>query len=263
MILILYKSLIIKQDYMEIVFADLEIVRKERLTNAVNGVIMLLTEVVNNEKRGLRLIDKFMSLEEEKRERIINAAMEEFAKKGYQNASTNEIVKNAGISKGLLFHYFSSKKNLFLFLLDYSSNKFIDEFYSRIDCEETDIIKRWRQIAQLKIELIQKHPDIYQFIMTSYADDSAEIRQEIEERNKSITQDAYKKLLTNIDTSVYKDGLDVKRVSEIIIWVTQGFGNSELEKLKKIPEYKSNFDVNAIMADYDEYMKMLITAFYK
>lgn len=46
---------------------------------------------------------KFINLEAEKRERIINAALKEFAQKGYDKASTNEIIKEAGISKGSLF----------------------------------------------------------------------------------------------------------------------------------------------------------------
>ncbi len=39
----------------------------------------------------------------------MNAAISIFATQGYAHASTDEIVKRAGISKGLLFHYFISK----------------------------------------------------------------------------------------------------------------------------------------------------------
>lgn len=56
------------------------------------------------------LFSKFLNLNPEKQDRILNAALKEFAQKGYQNASTNEIVKEAGISKGLLFHYFNNKR---------------------------------------------------------------------------------------------------------------------------------------------------------
>ena len=55
---------------------------------------------------------KFQSLETEKRERIINAALKEFAKNGYDKASTNDIVKEAEISKGSLFNYFNSKNEI-------------------------------------------------------------------------------------------------------------------------------------------------------
>ncbi len=52
-----------------------------------------------------------MTVETEKRQRIINAAIDEFMK-GYCKANTDIIVNNAGISKGLLFHYFGTKKKL-------------------------------------------------------------------------------------------------------------------------------------------------------
>mgnify|MGYP001006429114 FL=1 len=52
-------------------------------------------------------------IDEQKRQRVIRASIEEFAK-GYEVASTNEIVRKAGISKGLLFHYFGNKKNLYM-----------------------------------------------------------------------------------------------------------------------------------------------------
>ncbi|MBC7338085.1 MAG: helix-turn-helix transcriptional regulator, partial [Clostridia bacterium] len=54
----------------------------------------------------------------DRREKLLEAAIREFAEKGYGGASTNAIVREAGISKGLLFHYFGSKKDLFLAALD-------------------------------------------------------------------------------------------------------------------------------------------------
>ena len=132
------------------------------------------------------MIGNFLNLPAEKRERIINAALGEFAQKGYKNASTNEIVKEANISKGLLFHYFTNKKNLFLFLLDYSSDIFLHEFYSQFNSENTDIITRWRQIVLLKIDLIRKYPDLYNFILIATLDDSPEIRQEFEGKYKKL-----------------------------------------------------------------------------
>lgn len=50
--------------------------------------------------------NKFFDAAKEKQDRIINAALQVFAVNGYRHASTDEIVRIAGISKGLLFHYF-------------------------------------------------------------------------------------------------------------------------------------------------------------
>lgn len=62
--------------------------------------------------------EKFYELEKEKQDKIINAAIEVFAKNDYKNAVTEEIAYKAGISKGLLFYYFKNKKTLYLFLID-------------------------------------------------------------------------------------------------------------------------------------------------
>ena len=48
--------------------------------------------------------NRFFELPKEKQDRFINAALQIFAKNGYKKASTDEIVKAASISKGLLFH---------------------------------------------------------------------------------------------------------------------------------------------------------------
>lgn len=52
------------------------------------------------------------------RDRILNAAVAVFGEHGYEGASTNQICADAGISKGLLFHYFKSKENLFMAVLE-------------------------------------------------------------------------------------------------------------------------------------------------
>lgn len=54
--------------------------------------------------------DLLLHVNPEKKERMINSALKEFSVNTFQKASTNTIVEEAGISKGLLFHYFGNKK---------------------------------------------------------------------------------------------------------------------------------------------------------
>ncbi|MGE5654611.1 MAG: TetR/AcrR family transcriptional regulator [Bacillota bacterium] len=63
-------------------------------------------------------LEQFTALPEEKRRKIIDAAMVEFIEHGYDAASTNRIIDRAGISKGVLFKYFGSKEGLYLFLAE-------------------------------------------------------------------------------------------------------------------------------------------------
>ena len=61
-------------------------------------------------------ISYFFKNPERKQDRIIQAGMECFGKNGYQGANTDEIAEKAGISKGLLFHYFKNKERFYLYL---------------------------------------------------------------------------------------------------------------------------------------------------
>ena len=58
----------------------------------------------------------FFNLPDEKREVITNAAIDEFAEYGLENASTNRIVANSGISKGSFYQYFEDKQDVFMYL---------------------------------------------------------------------------------------------------------------------------------------------------
>jgi len=52
------------------------------------------------------------------RARLLDAAREVFAQRGYHGASLEEIADEAGFSRGALYHHFESKEALFLALLD-------------------------------------------------------------------------------------------------------------------------------------------------
>jgi AcrR family transcriptional regulator len=57
-------------------------------------------------------------LRERSRERILGAALEVFAEKGYEAASISEVTARAGVSRGLVGYYFASKRDLAAQLLD-------------------------------------------------------------------------------------------------------------------------------------------------
>ena len=53
--------------------------------------------------------EKFWDLKKSKQDNMINGSLKVFAAGGFRHASTDEIVAEAEVSKGLLFHYFYSK----------------------------------------------------------------------------------------------------------------------------------------------------------
>ena len=59
-----------------------------------------------------RTSEQFEEIRKEKKELIMNAALEEFAEYGYHATSISSISKKAKVSKGLLYNYFNSKEDL-------------------------------------------------------------------------------------------------------------------------------------------------------
>lgn len=59
----------------------------------------------------------FEKQNKDKQNRITEAAILEFSEKGFENANTNRIARDANISVGSLFKYFESKTDLFLYIV--------------------------------------------------------------------------------------------------------------------------------------------------
>jgi TetR/AcrR family transcriptional regulator len=202
-----------------------------------------------------------MSLDSEKQDRIINAAIKEFAQKGYNSASTNEIVKEAGISKGLLFHYFQSKKQLFFFLFDYCYNLVADEFYKKVDLTERDFFKRIRQSVHIKMDLQTKYPDILTFIQEAFMQDSPEIKDEFEKKKQELNAVNIGIIYDGIDLSKFRDDVDVQKILKVISWTFEKMSDEEFLKAKMVPGHK--IDYEKVFLEAEEYFEIFIKCFYK
>lgn len=66
---------------------------------------------------------------DERKKQLLRVALDVFIEKGYYGTSTREIARRAGVSSGLLFHYFSSKESIYLELVKIGVEKM------RIDAE--------------------------------------------------------------------------------------------------------------------------------
>jgi TetR/AcrR family transcriptional regulator len=204
---------------------------------------------------------KFLSLNTEKQERILNAALKEFAQKGYENASTNEIVKIAGISKGLLFHYFNNKKELYLFLFNHFVEVLMEEFFDELDFSQRDIFDRLKNLMILKSKLVNKYPEVFNFMMTAHMNTSEEIKKEMDTSKSELMQSSYGKLFDNIDMTRFQEGIDLQRTFNIIMWTLEGFSNHEIEKAKQLN--KDTWDFDDAFAEAEVYIDMLKRCFYK
>jgi len=204
---------------------------------------------------------KIMSIDKEKRERILNAAMREFCN-GYKKASTDVIVKEAGISKGLLFHYFNTKKELFIFLYNYSINVLMSEFLIKINLNESDILIRLWDMIKLKVELMYIYPDIFDFLIEAQYNTKEGLERDLEIQYKEITNEVYTKLFSNIDTSLFRDNYDIQKVINMITWTLQGYTEKEI-LINKTSIKECQLNIDKTLKDVEEYMNFFRKLLYK
>ncbi len=203
------------------------------------------------------IYQKFHSLEAEKKERIINAALNEFARNGYEKASTNEIVEEAGISKGSLFNYFNSKKELYLFLLDYVA-EMIEKIYAQVDWNETDFFERMRQMGLVKFRVYKKFPQAFDFLKALANEDAAEVKCEIKKIGEDLIASGLERGYQNIDWSKFREDIDREKMINIINWTMLGFAELYRNKVDSFGDVGVE-----VLSESDEYFDILKRCFYK
>ena len=165
--------------------------------------------------------DKFFDLKKEKQDRMINAALKIFAINGYKHASTDDIVAEAGISKGLLFHYFGSKLGLYTFLHDYSVRFMKLELTTGVPSSADDYFEIRKQIEFAKMQVLKNYPYMQQFLDRCSTENVKEALMAIESQ-RSVIQDVYSMLKNQADRSLFVDQVSFEKLDAMLDYTVNG-----------------------------------------
>ena len=199
----------------------------------------------------------FSELEPEKRQRILAAAYDEFTRHSYENASTNSIIREAGIAKGMLFYYFKSKKDLFLYLVEQAGDYVLKNYLEKIDEIEPDFIERCRIATQVKMNAYLQNPHAFNFLATLYLEGRMSLVDGLEQRSEEMRQLGIAKLYANVDTSLFRDDIPVPDVFKIINWSMDGYQKQLMASLKG--QQLSSVDFESNRAYYEDWYAFLET----
>jgi AcrR family transcriptional regulator len=108
----------------------------------------------------------FAKLPPEKQERVLDGAIEEFSRWGYEKASINRMVGRIGIAKGSIFQYFGSKKNLYFHIFEYAVALVRRSLKGvKAETEGENFFIRLAKSLRAGIFFIQRYPRIYQIYL--------------------------------------------------------------------------------------------------
>ncbi len=210
------------------------------------------------------MLEPFKKLAPEKQQQIIRAALKEFANQGYDRASTNQIVKEAGIGKGMLFYYFKSKWDLYIYLFDYSLDVIREEFLNKIDRNIDDFIDLLSHISRVKFQFFLKNPEISSFFTSFVLVDHKldELPDELKMKFSEVYREGNSLMFnTKKNLSFLRDDIDKEKAYQLIVWTLRGYQQDFLEKFKG--KRLIDLDMEEMWKEFDEYLEILRTCFYK
>lgn len=195
---------------------------------------------------------KFFDLKKEKQDRMINGALKVFAMQGYRHASTDEIVKEADISKGLLFHYFGSKIGLYTFIYDYSVKFVTLELRACVDPLTSDLFELMKQMEQAKMHVMKVYPYMQQFLNRAMHENVSEALLAVEEK-RTIWMEACENWYQQVDLSLLPFGVDGIKLRKMLEFTIKGLMSQRLEDHSFQPEM-----LYAEICDYLDMMKRIV-----
>lgn len=169
--------------------------------------------------------DKFFQLPKEKQQKIVNAAYQVFAKNEYKRAPMSEIADEAGISKALLFHYFTNKQELYLYLWDSAQNLTCHMAQEYRVLEADNFFEMLRRNLKGKCEVVRMYPNLYAFVLNAYYERTPEIQKSIQDKLLRANKDGEQVLLKYFQSAFFRKDIDLKSMYRVITLACDGYLN--------------------------------------
>jgi len=121
--------------------------------------------------------ETFYKLKDEKKKRILEAAVQEFASRKFSEASLNQIVKTAKIPWGSFYQYFDGKEDLYLYIIqEMSKYKWDTLKQAGVEDIDGDFFDTIREKIMALLELRKHNPQYAQIALFQEMDDNEFIR---------------------------------------------------------------------------------------
>ena len=103
-------------------------------------------------------------LKDIRKEQIMNAAQAVVVSKGYDQSRMDDIVAKAQLSKGAIYWYYKSKKDVYLSLIDYWFNEYSEGIFNCLEDKQSSSDKL-RTLFEYFVDQFDKNPDTFKIMV--------------------------------------------------------------------------------------------------
>lgn len=137
--------------------------------------------------------------------KIEQSAIKIFGEKGYDCASIQEITTDAGISKGIIYHYFKDKEALYLHCLTLTLTEFLNYFHQNMPKEPTLLF-----FLEIRIAFLKDYPAYKQLFQYISEESPLALQPKIRELKEPLRQCNLTYYESILDTIPLGKGIDEK-----------------------------------------------------
>jgi AcrR family transcriptional regulator len=190
----------------------------------------------------------------EKRDELLQAALDEFSVKKYEEASLNNIIKKASISKGTFYYHFKDKQDLYIYLLE-SSVKTKWEFINThlkesVEIKKNDIFDKFKLQARIGAEFAAIYPKYHNLSKMLAKEKGNEIYEIARSKLSGDSVNPLKKMIESaIEDGNFRDDIPRDFILKIISYMFSNFD--------EIFSNEEDLEINNIIKNLDYYVDFI------
>ena len=140
-------------------------------------------------------------LVDDRRAQLLALGLRLFAERSYDEVSIDELARAAGVSKGLLYHYFPTKRDLYTAALRHASQQLLDETLPPVDLLPEE---RARRGIETYLTFVDRHGPAYVALMRGGLGADREIANILEEARSTFARRILDALPEGIETPLLR-----------------------------------------------------------
>ena len=202
-------------------------------------------------------IETFEKLPKDKQQTILAAGIRIFATKSYAEAKTETITKECGISKGLLFHYFGSKREFYLYCLGKALEQLLSQTQKPAGDSFYDILFSF---MDAKIRLCVEYVDEMHFVNMASRESASEVEEGKQKLigmySLKVREESIGCMATAVGTLPLKENAS-QQTAEAFTLYTNAVMNKYLLRYQKEPdEFFKN--ISMVKEEMKQYLDMML-----
>lgn len=182
--------------------------------------------------------------------KIFETSMKLFAEKGYDATSIEEITSVVGVAKGTLYYHFSSKEEIFNFLVD-EGMKLLQNSIAIKTAQKNNSIEKLKSVVLIQLKILYKYEDFITIILSQMWGHEA----------RNIQCQRYVTDYIHLIEEIVKDGIEAGEIidADAETIASEIFGTTCISQIYKIKKDKE-VDITAL---YRELEKILFNGLKK